>query len=76
MVLLDLATVEAHDPAFAARNPESRRARLGRVARGWLNLGEADRARPLVREGLERLTALPKNEQYHDQKLLSTAAVS
>ena len=73
MVLLDLATVEAHDPAFAARNPASRRARLGRVARAWLNLGEADMARPLIREGLERLTVLPKIEQYDDQ-FLSTAA--
>ena len=70
---LELATAEAHAPPVAARGPESRRVELGRLARAWLNLGEVEQARPLVREGLETLTVLPKIQQF-DDGFLATAA--
>jgi hypothetical protein len=71
--LLELATDDVHDPAFAPRDAESRRVRLGQLVRAWLNLGDVDKARPLVREGLELVGVLPKMRQF-DDRFLSTAA--
>ncbi len=70
---LELATAEAHAPPFAPRGPESRRVELGRLARAWLDLGDVEQARPLVREGLESLAVLPKIQQF-DDRFLATAA--
>ncbi len=70
---LEHATFEANAPPAAARGPESRRVELGRLARAWLDFGEVDQARPLVREGLETLAVLPKIQQY-DDGFLATAA--
>ncbi len=70
---LELATAEAHAPLLAARVPESRRVELGRLARAWLDLGEVEPARPLVREGLETVPVLPKIQQF-DDRFLATAA--
>jgi hypothetical protein len=71
--LLELATDDVHDPAVLARDPESRRVRLGQLVRAWLNLGDVDKARPLVREGMELVGVLPKMPQF-DDRFLSTAA--
>jgi hypothetical protein len=70
---LGLAAAEAHAPPVGARNPESRRVELGRLARAWLNLGDVEQARPLVREGMETLAVLPKIQQF-DDGFLATAA--
>jgi hypothetical protein len=70
---LEIAAAEAHAPPLGARNAESRRVELGRLARAWLNLGVVERARPLVREGLETLAVLPKIQQF-DDRFLATAA--
>jgi hypothetical protein len=70
---LEVAAAETHAPLLGARNPESRRAELGRLARAWLDLGEVEQARPLVREGLETLVVLPKIQQF-DDRFLATAA--
>jgi hypothetical protein len=40
---------------------------------GWLNLGETEKARPLIREGFELIAALPKN-QLLNTDFLSPAA--
>ena len=69
--LLELATVDIHDPAV---NVESRHVRLGRVAQAWLNLGDVDKARPLIREGFELLGVLPKRMPQSDDRFLSSAA--
>ena len=45
----------------ARGRPSSRLSELGQVAGGWLNLGEVDKARPLIREGLELVAALPQS---------------
>ena len=70
---LELATTEAHVPPFAPRGAEARRVELGRLARAWLDFGDVEQARPLVRDGLETLTVLPKIQQY-DDGFLATAA--
>jgi hypothetical protein len=70
---LELATALTHAPPVGARDPESRRVELGRLARAWLDLGEVEQARPLVREGLETLAVLPKIQQF-DDRFLATAA--
>ncbi len=72
--LLELATVDAQDPAARARDAESRRVRLGQIARAWLNLGDVDKARPLVREGLELVGVLPEEMEQFDDRFLATAA--
>jgi hypothetical protein len=72
---LELATVQAR-PVAGRANADDRRGRLNSlesVAGGWLNLGEVDKARPLILGGLELIAALPEREQYHTD-FLSTAA--
>ncbi len=53
--LLEHATVQVHAPADAGRgtDPRDRLRQLARVAGGWLDLGEVEKARPLIREGWE-----------------------
>jgi hypothetical protein len=72
--LLELATVDVQDPAARARDAQSRRVRLGQVARAWLDLGDVDKARPLIREGFELVGVLPKAMPQFDDRFLSTAA--
>ena len=43
---------------------EARLSRLGQVAEGWLNVGEVDKARPLIRDGLELFAVLREPELY------------
>lgn len=74
---LELATVQVH--AVAARaNADDRRGRLSKlksVAEGWLNLGEVDKARPLIHEGLELIAALPEPERFHTDFLATAARI-
>jgi len=70
---LELATVQVHIPAGAGGGADSHRfSVLGGVAGGWLDLGEVEKARPLIREGLELVALLPKTLIHKD--FLSTAA--
>jgi hypothetical protein len=73
--LLDFATVQANLPRVGEGGVDPRRriSRLGQVAAGWLSLGEVDKARPLIREGLQLIAVLPEPEDYH-VNFLSTAA--
>src|SRR5262249_38149524 len=59
--LLERAMVQVRAPRGAGResDPRSRSFELARVAAGWLDLGEVEKARPLIREGLEMVAALP-----------------
>jgi hypothetical protein len=70
---MELATVQARNPPVAGGDRWERFAVLGRVAGGWLNLGESEKARPLIREGFELIAALPKN-QLLNEDFLSPAA--
>ena len=72
--LLERATVQVHAPAVR-RGPtlEARLFELARVAGGWLDLGEVEKARPLIREGLELVAALPPPQRY-EPDFLATAA--
>jgi len=54
--LLDRALAEARRAADA----EGKLAILGRIADRWLDLGDADRAAPILREGKAALDALPR----------------
>jgi hypothetical protein len=72
---LELATVQARAPA-AMGGAVDRRSDLNilaDIAEGWLNLGDVEKARPLIRGGLELVAALPVIERYQ-QDFLSTAA--
>jgi hypothetical protein len=73
--LLARATVQVHAPAGGGNGarPWNRLAQLARVARGWLDLGDVERARPLIDEGLKMLAGLPLEEQYQPN-FLPTAA--
>jgi hypothetical protein len=73
--LLERATVQVQAPAGAGRgsDPRTRLFELARVAGGWLDLGEVEKARPLIREGLEIATALPPAQRYL-RSFLPTAA--
>ncbi len=73
--LLEHATVHVQAPADDDRgsDPHRRLFELARVASGWLDLGEVDKARPLIREGLEKVAALPPARRY-ERDFLSTAA--
>ena len=57
--LLERATVQVRAPTGAGRgtDPRVRLIELARVAGGWLDLGEVEKARPLIHEGLEMVTA-------------------
>lgn len=59
--LLERATVQVHAPRDAGPGSDPRRRlfELARVAGGWLDLGEVEKARPLIREGLDLAAALP-----------------
>ena len=46
---------------------------MGRVAGGWLDIGEVEKARPLIREAWEVVAALPKGRGY-DPDFLKAAA--
>jgi hypothetical protein len=72
---LELATVQVRAPGGGGDEGDRRNrlSKLGQVAEGWLNLGEVDKARPLIREGLELIAALTAPERYHVD-FLSTAA--
>jgi hypothetical protein len=74
---LELATVQAHAPAGGGGgfDPRSRLHVLARVAGGWLDLGEVDKARPLLREGLELVAAVPKTERLYPIFLATAARV-
>ena len=50
---------------WARGQPWHRIFELGQIAEGWLKLGEVEKARPLIREGLELVARLPKVERYH-----------
>ncbi len=73
--LLERATVQVHAPAGAGRgtDPQTGSIELARVAGGWLDLGEVEKARPLIREGLEMVAALPPAQRYQPD-FLATAA--
>jgi len=75
--LLELATVQAHAPAGGGggADPRDRLSELKTVAGGWLNLGEVDKARLLIREGLELFAALPEPERYHVDFLATAARI-
>jgi hypothetical protein len=72
---LELATVQVRPPGSGGDEGDrhNRLAKLGQVAEGWLNVGEVDKARPLIREGLELFAALTEPERYH-VRFLATAA--
>jgi hypothetical protein len=64
--ILERATVQVHAPPDAGHgtDPRPRLRELARVAGGWLDLGEVEKARPLIREGWEIAAALPKEQRY------------
>jgi hypothetical protein len=64
--LLEHATVQVRAPRGAGResDPSSRLFELARVAAAWMDLGEVEKARPLVREGLGVVEALPPPRRY------------
>ena len=63
--LLDKAMVEVKAPlgAEGGAGPRRRLAELASVARAWLDLGDVDQARPLIREGLKLIEALPPGDR-------------
>ena len=73
--LLERATVQVHAPADAGHgaDPRYRLRVLARLAESWLDLGEVEKARPLIRESLELLAALPPAQRYR-ASFLATAA--
>jgi hypothetical protein len=72
---MELATVQARKPAVDGGDRWERFALLGRVAGGWLNLGETEKARPLIREGFELIAALPKNQRLNTDFLSPAARI-
>ena len=73
--LLERATVQVRVPAGGGKEfrPATRLNQLARVARGWLDLGDIDHARPLIDEGLKIAARLPQ-EAYYQPYFLPTAA--
>ena len=63
--MLERATAEHRAAAGDGRkvNLPNRINQLGRIARGWLNVGEIEKARPLIREGLDLVAVLPKPQR-------------
>ncbi len=64
--LLERATVQVQAPSGDGRgsDPHRRLFELARVAGGWLDLGEVEKARQLIHEGLEQVAALPPLQRY------------
>jgi hypothetical protein len=64
--LLERATVQVRAMQGDGRetNPRSRVAAMARVAGDWLDLGEVEQARPLIRDGLEIVAALPPPQRH------------
>jgi protocatechuate 3,4-dioxygenase beta subunit len=64
--LLERATVQVQAPTGAGHgaDPRNRLFVLARVAGGWLDLGEVEKARPLIRVGLDTVAALPPPGRY------------
>ncbi len=73
--LMEQASARARAPAAAGQgiDIQSRLSELARVAGGWLELGQADKARPFILEGLKICDALPPRERFQPN-FLSTAA--
>ncbi len=71
--LMEHASAQARAGGGQGIDPQSRLSELGRVAGGWLDLGEIDKARPLILEGLKICDALPPRERY-DTDFLAIAA--
>ncbi len=73
--LLERATVQVRAPAVGGKEfrPSTRLNQLARVARGWLDLGDIERARPLIDEGLKIAAPLPQ-QGYYQPYFLPTAA--
>jgi hypothetical protein len=72
---LDLATVQARAPAGPGVDPQSRLNELAGVAGNWLNFGDVEKARPLIREGLELVAALPVIQRNHEYFLATAARI-
>ena len=75
--LLERATVQANAPAGggAGADIRDRLNELTRVAGGWLDLGDVEKARPLIREGLKLIEALPPADRNHRGFLPAAARV-
>ena len=73
--LLERAAVQARAPADGEKGfrPSTRLNQLAKVARGWLDLGDIEHARPLIDEGLKIAARLPQ-EAYYQPYFLPTAA--
>ena len=73
--LLERTTVQVHAPPDAGHgtDPRYRLRQLARVAEGWLDIGEVEKARLLIREGWEIAAALPKEQRY-ERSFLAAAA--
>ncbi len=73
--LLERATVQVRAPAGGGKEfkPATRLNQLARVARGWLDLGDIEHARPLIDESLKLAARLPQ-EAYYQPYSLPTAA--
>jgi Carboxypeptidase regulatory-like domain len=73
--LLERATVQVRAPAGGGKEfkPATRVNQLARVARGWLDLGDVEHARPLIDESLKLAARLPQ-EAYYQPYSFPTAA--
>jgi hypothetical protein len=69
--LLERATLRLHE---GAADPESRIYVLGQIAESWLSLGEVEKARTLVVEGIKSLEAAPPAQRWLNEYFLETAA--
>jgi hypothetical protein len=75
--LMEHASAQARAPAGGGQgiDPQSRLSELARVAGGWLDLGQIDKARALILEGLKICDALPPRERYHTDFLATAARI-
>ncbi len=69
--LLDRASLKVHE---GAADPEGRIYILGQIAESWLNLGEVEKARALVLEGIRSLEAVPPAQRWLNEYFLEPAA--
>ncbi len=67
--LLDRATQQVHE---GAADSEGRVYVLGQIAESWLNLGEVEKARALILEGIKSLEAVPPARRWLNQSFLVT----